>query len=102
MPRVQALLLIIMTPLIYYHFWLVGRNLTTRENLQWHRSVQAAGWRSAPSPGSVEWASYAPYDRGIVRNVLAFLSGRRDELRNASVQPQQTAKDAAAFFADLI
>ena len=74
------LLQAMLTPLLVCHVFFACANVTTREHFHWVQSAQATrGNRpSFPMPGSPHWRLYAPYDRGIWRNLLAFARGTRD------------------------
>ena len=74
------ILQLVLTPLLIGHLYLAACNVTTREHMHW--ISQAPGVRggisSLPVPGTKRWLSYAPFDRGIWRNVVAFVRGARD------------------------
>ena len=77
--------------LLVSEVWQVACNVTTVERILWAR---ARPRQKMPARGSPEWRSFAPFDRGLLRNLAAFVGGRR-----AEVMPQfrhQTLASGAA------
>ena len=74
-----VLLHILLTPLLFSQLWMVTANVTTREHFHWVSYV--ATQKDAPNfplRGSRFWSEYAPYDKGVRRNIIEFVRGTRD------------------------
>eukprot|EP00966_Prymnesium_polylepis_P006781 156230-Prymnesium_polylepis.1 len=72
------LLYTLLTQIVVTQVYFVAVNVTTRELIKYQRD------RPVPWPwqrNSGEWEQFAPYDEGIVRNVVSFLACTRDEAR---------------------
>ncbi|KAL1530075.1 hypothetical protein AB1Y20_000997 [Prymnesium parvum] len=82
---VSVLLNMLLVPLVISQCYFVAINVTTRELIRWQKSLLPI-----PMPwkrGSDEWKRFAPFDRGIVQNIKAFVSGYRDEAEDFELDP---------------
>ena len=74
----MGLLHLMLTPLLLAHLYLAAANVTTKEHFRYHSTVLGS-MGGVPFPGTPFWRKYAPYDRGLVRNLRGFLRATRDE-----------------------
>ena len=71
---------LMLTPLVFVHFYLATFNVTTKEHFNYQKHAKfTRGLPTMPIPGSRHWHKYSPYDRGPWRNLVGFWRGTRDD-----------------------
>lgn len=85
----MGLIHLMLTPLLVAHLYMASANVTTKEHFKYLQRLQASRpgrVASLPVPGTRQWKLYAPYDRGLLGNIAAFIRGDRDEAPKSGQQ----------------